>query len=484
MLKQQVSSQNKSIFLWQQLQHVADVLLAVQGGTRAADVLSTVPQPLRAGVQALSYAVLRNWGVGSWLRAQLVAKRPHMWIDALLSSVLALCWQQDEAQGQGSSYTDFTLVNQAVEAAKRNHKHKRAAGLVNACLRRFLRERTQWQQQCQQASPHGVPALFNLPKWWLQRLQNDYPNYWVEIARAGQTKPPMTLRINAKHSTAAKYIQQYLQPLGMQATAAGAHAVQLHQACAVDALPQFAAGWVSVQDAAAQLAAPLLLQALKQYSNTTATPRLLDACAAPGGKTAHLLELADDVHLTALDIDAQRAQRIEDTLARLQLQDAQRVAVQVADAAKPSDWFDGRLFDGIVLDAPCTASGIVRRHPDIAWLRRPDDVAQLAQTQADLLDAMWQVLAPNGVLLYCTCSVFHAEGQAQIAAFLLRHSQARRLPAYGHILPTMGQVALGVDDNASIDALAAYHYAQHTERVPNYDGFFYALLHKAASPTT
>lgn len=479
MMKQHTPPKHtQTIALWQQLQHVADVLVAVQGGTRAADVLSTLPQPLRAGVQALSYEVLRHWGVGCWLRAQLVAKRPHTWVDALLSSVLALCWQQDDAQS--SSYTDFTLVNQAVEAIKRHGKHKRAAGLVNACLRRFLRERTQWQQQCQQASPNGLPELLNVPKWWLQRLQNDYPNHWVEIARAGQTKPPMVLRINARHGDAGSYIQQHLQPIGMPAVAVGAHAVQLHSPCAVDVLPNFDAGWVSVQDAAAQLAAPLLLQALKQHSNSTEAPRLLDACAAPGGKTAHLLELADNIHLTALEIDAERAQRIGATLARLQLNDAQRVRVQVADAAKPSDWFDGQAFDGIVLDAPCTASGIVRRHPDIAWLRRANDVAQLAQVQADLLDAMWQVLAPNGVLLYCTCSVFHAEGQAQIAAFLLRHSQARRLPAYGHILPTMGQVALGLGDNASIEALDTYEYIRDTARAPSYDGFFYALLHKPA----
>lgn len=473
------SATNKQpVALWQQLQYVADILVAVQSGIRTADGLSTVSQLLRPGVQALSYEVLRNWGVGSWLRGQLVVKRPQVWVDALLSSVLALCWHQDD--DKGSIYTDFTLVNQAVEAVKRNHKHKRAAGLVNASLRRFLRERAHWQQQCQQASPQGMPALLNLPKWWLQRLQHDYPHHWVEIAHAGQTKPPMILRVNAQHTNVADYIQQHLQPIGMQATVAGEHAVQLHQACAVDALPYFGAGWVSVQDAAAQLAAPLLLQALKKYSNATATPRLLDACAAPGGKTAHLLELADDIHLTVLDIDPQRVQYIDTTLARLQLNDTQRVTMQVADAVSVADWFDGRAFDGIVLDAPCTASGIVRRHPDIAWLRRINDVAQLAQTQADLLDAMWQVLAPNGVLLYCTCSVFHAEGQVQIAAFLLRHSNARRLPAYGHILPTMHRAVLGLDDNASIDTLETYKHARYTECAPNYDGFFYALLHKAA----
>ncbi len=482
MTKQHAFTKNKpSIALWQQLQQVACVLSAVQGGSRPADFLATLPRCLRAGVQSLSYEVLRNWGVGRWLCEHLVAKRPNVWIDSLLSSTLALCWQQ--GVGGGSRYTDFTLVNQAVEAVKRNGKYRRFANLVNACLRRFLREREHWTQKCQQSSPHNLPELLNIPSWWLQHLQQDYPDCWLDIVRAGQIKAPMTLRVNDKRSSPTDYIKQYLEPIGMQAVIAGEYALQLQQPCAVEDLPEFGEGCVSVQDAAAQLAAPLLLQSLKTHycDNNNQQLRILDACAAPGGKTAHLLELADNIELTALDVDAKRAKRIDDTLSRLQLNNSKRVRVRVADAVCVSDWFDGeKKFHGILLDAPCSASGILRRHPDIAWLRRQEDVAQLVQMQANLLDAMWSVLDSGGVLLYCTCSVFHAEGENQIKSFLLRHSKAQRLPAYGHILPNMSHLLLSLGNNKNVEELSSCKDTRHTSSIPSYDGFFYALLHKIA----
>jgi 16S rRNA (cytosine967-C5)-methyltransferase len=188
--------------------------------------------------------------------------------------------------------------------------------------------------------------------------------------------------------------------------------------------------------------------------------RVLDACAAPGGKTAHLCELAPHAHVLALDVDAARCERIHQNLARLGL----KAEVRSADAGAPASWWDGQAFDAILLDAPCTASGIVRRHPDVRWLRRPGDVAQLAEQQKRLLTALWPLLRPGGRFVYCTCSVFHAEGEAQIAAFLAHNSTALLGPGPGHLLPGNRVQAGGVPDNQPSD----------------HDGFFYAVLQKSA----
>ena len=221
-------------------------------------------------------------------------------------------------------------------------------------------------------------------------------------------------------------------------------------------LPGFAQGVVSVQDGAAQLAAPLLLSGL-----ASAGPlHVLDACAAPGGKTAHLLEIADCT-VTALDVDPARCEKIHQTLQRLGLQ----AQVLVADAANVSAWWDGRLFDAILLDAPCSASGIVRRHPDVRWLRRESDIAQLAAIQARLLKALWPLLKPGGRLLYCTCSVFRAEGEDQIQTFLAHNTDAALLPSPGHLMPQSGANGDAVPDNP----------------IGDHDGFYYALLEKRAA---
>jgi 16S rRNA (cytosine967-C5)-methyltransferase len=236
---------------------------------------------------------------------------------------------------------------------------------------------------------------------------------------------------------------------GIAARALGGPAVLLEAPKPVDALPGFRTGEVSVQDLSAQRAAPLLLG-----PGLRPGARVLDACAAPGGKTAHLLELAD-LDLLALDQDATRLRKVDETLARLGL----AAATRAADASRPADWWDGRPFDAILLDAPCSASGIVRRHPDVPWLRRAGDIPALAARQAALLDALWPLLAPGGRLLYATCSVFRAEGQDVIDAFLQRQPGAALAPegaSPGHLLP--------VPDNASPGGVAG-------------DGFFYALLH-------
>jgi 16S rRNA (cytosine967-C5)-methyltransferase len=262
------------------------------------------------------------------------------------------------------------------------------------------------------------------------------------------------LRVNRRHGAAADYLAR-LAAAGIAATFAGGDAVVLATPCPVQQLPGFAAGDVSVQDSAAQRAAPLLLGA-----GLPPGARVLDACAAPGGKTAHLLELAE-LEVLALDSDAARLDRVRDTLERLGLQ----AQLRAADAAQPEAWWDGRPFDAILLDAPCSASGIVRRHPDVRWLRRAADIPALAATQARLLDALWPTLAVGGRLLYATCSVFRAEGQGQIDAFLQRHGDARvpgDPPSPGHLLP--------LPDNEP-DRPAPAHSATP-------DGFFYSLLEK------
>ena len=240
----------------------------------------------------------------------------------------------------------------------------------------------------------------------------------------------------------------------------GKQGVILTTAQSITGLPGFAEGYFSVQDAAAQLAAPLLLSGLLAANGSTAALKVLDACAAPGGKTAHLLELAD-CEVTALDIDARRCERITQNLSRLGLQ----ANLVIGDASRPADWWDGQLYDAILLDAPCTASGIVRRHPDVRWLRRPTDVAQLADIQAQLLDTLWPLLRSGGRLLYCTCSVFRAEGDNQLQTFVTRHKDVLIRSAPGHLLPQSGVRATGLPDNL----------------LGEHDGFYYALLEKSVA---
>lgn len=432
--------------LWQQLQAVAMVLQAIRCGVSGTAALTPVTPDLRPGAQALIFHVLRSLGRAEALR-QLLAKRPPPALaDALLCSALALTWDAQEAP-----YEVFTLVNQAVEAAKRNPVTRPQAGFINACLRRFLRERDTLVAQ----TGKNPVALWNHPTWWIERLQKDWPSHWQAILAANNRQAPMSLRINARRSDVPHYLRT-LQAAGLRAVAAGTWGVTLEQARPVSELPGFADGVVSVQDGAAQLAAPLLLTGL-----TSVRPlRVLDACAAPGGKTAHLLELAD-CKVTALDVNPERCERIHQTLQRLGLQ----AQVLAADAADPAAWWDGQWFDAILLDAPCSASGIVRRHPDVRWLRRESDIAQLAQIQARLLKALWPLLRPGGRLLYATCSVFRAEGEDQIQTFLAHNTEAVLLPSSGHLMPFSGVIGEAVPDNLACD----------------HDGFYYALLEKRAA---
>ncbi len=470
-----------SVPLWRQLNAVAQVLIAVRAGQSWTTAQLDIENTLRPGVQALSFAVLRHYGTALALRATLASRTPSAAADALLCSVLALALVPDGVPHDadagdpaivgalpattgagGARYEAHTLVNQAVEAAKRNPVTYPQASFINACLRRFLRERETLLVSAQRQPQ----AQWNHPTWWIQRLQRDYPEHWRSILQANAFSAPLTLRINTKTYTRAQY-KIALDAMHVEAHEVANSGLQLSHSAYVPGLPGYTAGWFSVQDAAAQWAAPLLLDAVcSEQSADRKTLRVLDACAAPGGKTAHLLEYAAAKNLAievlALDIDAARCQRIDDNLQRLQLS----AHIVVADAANPQLWWDGQQFDAILLDAPCTASGIVRRHPDIRWLRRETDISQLVVQQQTLLNALWPLLKPGAALLYCTCSVFKAEGHDQIQTFVARHKDAVLLPSPGHLLPQSPLQPGALPDN---------HLGGH-------DGFFYGLLRKTSSP--
>ena len=437
------NGQVQPIPLWRQLQSVAAVLLAVRAGVSGTAALAEVGAELRPGVQALVFQVLRSLGRAQALRQLLANRTPAPAVDALLCTALALMWSETDAP-----YEPFTLVNQTVEASKKDRSTSAQSAFINACLRRFLRER-----QALLADTDADPvARWNHPRWWIDRVRMEWPKQWQEILLTSNRQAPMSLRVNARRSATQAYLQT-LVATGVQARACGTSGITLERARPVQQLPGFADGVVSVQDGAAQLAAPLLFSGLR----SDAPMRVLDACAAPGGKTAHLLEIAE-CQLTALDVDPLRCQSIRETLQRLGLQ----AKVLTGDAADPRAWWDGNLFDAILLDAPCSASGIVRRHPDVRWLRRESDIAQLALVQARLLKALWPLLKPQGRLLYCTCSIFRAEGEDQIQTFLAHNTQAALLPSPGHLMPLDRANGESVPDNAMGD----------------HDGFYYALLEK------
>ncbi|MCE4539422.1 16S rRNA (cytosine(967)-C(5))-methyltransferase RsmB [Pelomonas sp. P7] len=444
-MSQSPSSAGHGAPLHRLLLQAADAVQGVREGRSLTDLLARVPAELRPGTQALAFAALRRLGSAEAARQQLAPKAPPPRVDALLLTALALLWP-DADPAATPMYADHTLVDQAVNAAKQ--RAPASAAFVNAVLRRFLREREALVAAAER-SPLGA---FNHPAWWIEKLKQDWPAQWQAILAANNRPPPMTLRVHAQRATAADYVER-LAALGIAARATGAptpQAVVLDKPMPVSALPGFAEGLVSVQDAAAQLAAPLVVGA-----GLRPGARVLDACAAPGGKTAHLLELQPDLQLTALDADAQRLTRVQDNLNRL----GQKATLKAADARQTAAWWDGQPFDAILLDAPCSASGIVRRHPDVRWLRRPDDVTALARVQAELLDALWPLLAPGGRLVYATCSVFRAEGQAQLDAFLQRQADAK-----SHAVPGITGHLLPLADNGNA--------------VSPPDGFFYALLTK------
>jgi len=399
----------------------------VRAGRSLSDTLSGLQADpsLAAAVQDLAYGTLRNLGLLDALLAELLHKPVKPALHALLLAAL----YQLRARPRAS----HTTVDQAVRAAFR--LEPAAKGLANAVLRNYLRQADALVARCNSDAAH-----YSYPQWWIDHVRAAWPQRWESVLNAGNLRPPMTLRVNRRRLTPEQYLAK-LAERGIKAERVGEQAVMLERPLPIEALPGFSAGEVSVQDAGAQLAA-LLLDAAPGM-------RVLDACAAPGGKTGHILELADCA-LTALDSDPARLQRVHDNLARLGFS----ARIVCGDCASPATWSDGATFERILLDAPCTASGVVKRHPDIKWLRRESDIAQLAATQGRMLDALWQLLATGGKLLYATCSVFPQENAKTIDSFLARTRDAGRAPL------------AGLEDGQLLPD------ARH-------DGFFYALLEKS-----
>lgn len=375
----------------------------------------------KGALQDLSHGSLRYLGLLQQLVLKMTKSLPPNEINHLL--IIALY------QLNFSRNATHAVVNEAVNNA-RQINGGRYQKLVNALLRRFLRER---ETLIATTNKHEE-ARYNLPAWWLNYLKKHYPQHWHNIATAMQQHPPMTLRVNRRVTDAEQYLNELVKA-DIPAKILDTHSIMLQQPITVQKLPGFADGLVSVQDYGAQQAIPLL--------NPQNGERILDACAAPGGKTGHILEWAE-CEVTALDIDSQRLQRVKDNLQRLQ----QQAQLHCADAKELHSWYDNNTFDAILADVPCTASGVVKRHPDIKWLRQPQDGQKTALQQQVLLDNLWLTLKSGGRMLLATCSIFVEENQQQLARFLTRHSDAReRLSRV--LLPNSRQ-----------------------------DGFFYALIDK------
>ncbi len=400
----------------------------VHKGQNLNRVLAQQPVEGRATVQDICYGSLREYALLAALRDALLSNPLK---DSLIAALLVVALRQLRARPDAT----HTVVNEAVEAAAAIQPWAR--GLVNGVLRNYLRQADALSATVIQKES----VRWNYPQWWIDRLRVAYPEHWQAALAAGNQHAPMTLRVNQHHGSTAAYLE-LLRDAGVEATQTGEFALQLAQPVAVTQLPGFTSGRVSVQDAGAQLAAPLL--------DLHDGQRVLDACAAPGGKTGHILETAD-VALTALDSDTTRLERVRENLDRLCL----NATLACGDAAQPDTWWDGQPFERILADVPCSASGVVRRHPDIKWLRRPDDIAHFAAQQAAMLPALWRCLAHGGKLLYATCSIFPEENQRQVDAFLDRHDDASQLDLEGE-WTNPGQL---LPDE------------QH-------DGFFYALLAK------
>jgi len=387
----------------------------------------------KGGAADLSYGTLRFYGeVNAYL--ELLLEKPLSNVD-INSLLLVAIYQLLHDQAEG-----FTVVNQAVKAAS-FAKPRWAKGLVNGVLRNFLRQKDALFKK----TKGDEVALYSYPKWWINKLKIQYPKNWQVILVAGNAHPPMTLRVNSRKSNTQEYCK-LLARQTIDVVELGEQAVTLVKPIPVEQVPGFTEGVVSVQDYGAQLATQLI--------DLKSGLRVLDACSAPGGKAGHILELFD-LDLTALDSDAKRLQRVESNLLRLGLQ----ADCQVGDAGT---WKTEKLFDRVLADVPCTASGIVRRHVDIKWLRRESDIVSFTQQQALILSNLWHLLSKGGKLLYVTCSIFEEENQLQVENFLKSNKDAMQLP-------------LDLTDNRfkSLDV-------QHGQLTPSntHDGFFYALLQK------
>lgn len=397
----------------------------------------------RALLRMLCYGALRHhWTLQAWVTQLL--ERPLKRKDSVINALLSLgLYQLTDTR-----IPDHAAVSQTVEAARLLRRPK-LAGLINACLRRFQRE------DIAARAPKDEEARWNHPQWLIDALKRDWPDDWAAILATNNERAPMWLRVNSSRNETAGYRQRLSEAgISVEMLAATPDALRLSEPCLVDELPGFAEGDVSIQDAAAQIAARWLL--------TKTRGRILDACAAPGGKSGHLLELGgNDVALTAVDRDASRIESIHENLGRI----GRSATIIAADASKTGEWWDGVPFDGILLDAPCSATGVIRRHPDIKLLRRASDIAGLGELQSALLDALWALVVPGGRLLYATCSTLAAENEAVVLRFLSSHDDA----AEDDVLPN--------NNIRDLMRRRACGY-QILPGTAGLDGFYYACLEK------
>lgn len=429
----------------QSQRQAADAVARVFAGSALPAALASAgvehAGPARALVQELAYGTLRHYGTLEALLNRLATK-PIQHREVALIVIVALY------QIIHTRVPAFAVVDQAVHAVAQAGRPA-AKPLVNALLRRYLRERAELDA----AVAHDLVARWSYPRWWIARLRAEYPTQWEALLAAGNERPPLTLRVNRRAVTRDALTATFTAA-GIATQPVGDAGMIVATPVQVPTLPGYAEGHFSVQDAGAQLAASLL--------DARDGMRVLDACAAPGGKTTHILERAD-VTLTALDRDAVRLARVRDNIERLRL-GSPAVTITAGDARDASGWWDGKPYDRILADVPCTASGVVRRHPDGKWLRRASDVAAFAIEQRAILDGLWPLLAPGGRLLYVTCSLFGEENEARVAEFMASQPEALRetlnLPA--DVAHLGGQL------------LPSGEGAPH-----NQDGFFYALVQKA-----
>lgn len=419
------------------LQSLTILLEVLQNGVQL-DRLLQADKGLSSLTKIICYGVCRHYFRLQMLADSLVDKRPKdldLWL-LLLTGLYQLQYLEKP---------EYATVQETVALTNKINK-KWAKGLVNAVLRRFCRERqdilARLEKQDDFISGH--------PDWFVVRVKKDWPLLWQMILKANDEHPPMSLRVNLQHLQRDTCLQR-LHDAGI---AASPHifspaGIVLESACDVSDLPGFAEGDISVQDEAAQLAAPLL--------SLEPGLRVLDVCAAPGGKTCHILELMPELaQCLAIDIDDRRLQRVHENLTRLGL----KATVKCADALLPSTWWDGQLFDRILLDAPCSATGVIRRHPDIKLLRTESDIQAIVTLQADILASIWPLLRSGGMMVYATCSVMKEENEQQIANFISRHPDCSCVS---------GDKPWGIDTGYGWQMLPGQN---------NNDGFFYSVLIK------
>ncbi len=405
----------------------------------------------RAAVHSISFDTLRHCGM---LSAQLDSLLKQPLSDAPVRSLLLVSL----AQLQFSKAAAHAIVDHAVSATEQLGL-ARAKPVVNAVLRNYLRAPENFAREKITLDT----AQFDFPRWWIDATKKQYPDAWQGILLAARARPPMWLRVNLRKGTVDAYLQR-LAEQGLAARAGVGEAVLLEKPLPVHELPGFKEGWVSVQDAGAQHAAHFLAPATGM--------RVLDACAAPGGKTGHLLEMVD-IDLTAIDNDKRRLTRVADNLGRLGL----TATLKVADASQPDVWWDKRGFDRILLDVPCSGSGVVRRHPDIKWIRREADIYAFARQQARLLAALWNCLSIGGRLLYATCSIFHLENRDIVEQFNRKTPGARQLALLPQSL-SLSDALKSSDAPRHGDAVTSEFLEGQLLPDDVHDGFYYALLEK------